>query len=61
MAAAQIWAAGGRRRELMFGGGRGASRAGQLRDGFRAGGQDRGVGLLCGIVRLRSQKDRTGG
>ena len=58
---AQIWAAGGRWHELMFGGGRGASRAGRLHDGFGAGGQDRGVGLLCGIVRLRSQKDRMGG
>lgn len=30
-------------------------------DGFGAGGQDRGVGLLRRIIRLRSQKDRTGG
>jgi hypothetical protein len=45
----------------MFGGGRGTSRAGLLSDGFGAGGQDRGMGLLCGIRRLRSQKDRTSG
>jgi hypothetical protein len=51
----------------MFEGGRGRlaswAVARRLRGAMASGadGQDRGVGLFCGIGRLRSQKDRTGG